>query len=955
MISLVLAVLLLAPGAPSAADEVGDCTALLPTTKHAELPVSGLPEARRMWSKEQDVSTDTLHVYIRQIRKTRRCLLDLDPSSTSTPHFGLIILSYRWESYFHTALRQFDTAFQVFEEALSLLEDPPYDRDALDVEWGEEKTNVYQARGYLHYILGDLPASVQDYLRAYEATPASRTGDRSEQLINVGLLHQRTQDYQTARHYYRRADQLLETSSPSTVADYAQRRARTFSIRAELLVEETLNTEYDRTALRRARDLAREGRAAAERGSNQYAEVSLVLSETLGYLGAFEEAYRLNEEVRRLYGQPDETTRIHAYALYKLGVLHLQTERWARADSVLHEALDDVRTLGDFDRRRRVLRDLGRLYELQGDWERAEHYYRQGIEGIEEYRTSLTASQWSATAFGQWQAPYRGLVRVLLAQHRPEEALATLDRTRARHLQDLRTQRRLSDQLSAQRRARFDSLTRALTEVRGRLSRAGSLSGQAETELRNREASLMAARRQTLQFDSASTRPSLDAVADSLDAQDRVLVSYFLDDPWPIYDRSPRSAAFVVARDSLRTVSLPGLTQDSVQSEMQEISPLFADQGPPDPSHPNALHFDLQPLQVLHDALYAPVARHLPSERPLTVVPDGPLFRLPFSMLVESMPGGRFDAAEAQYLVHERPTSTALATSLVTAPADEPPSAGARTPTVAAYGVSTFDSTQTQSSAFRAALPWAAEDSVSQIPSLPGVRTELRALQNTVADVRVALGEDATKPRLRRDLSQAGVLHVASHAFVNSTSPFQNALLLHPDSSSRTEDADGVLFLHELRGHADLPLVVLSACNTARGPTRDGEGMQGLQYAFRAMGTHSTLSTLWPVADDASAELMTGFYRHLRDGVSKDQALRRARIDYLEAHPQRASPFFWAAPVLSGSSAPVPLQSASVVASRSAWLWGGLAVLGGLVLASGLLWQSRGRLPEPFCTVGRPT
>jgi len=317
------------------------------------------------------------------------------------------------------------------------------------------------------------------------------------------------------------------------------------------------------------------------------------------------------------------------------------------------------------------------------------------------------------------------------------------------------------------------------------------------------------------------------------------------------------------------------------------------------------------------------------------------------------MPGGRFDAADAQYLVHERPTSTALATSLVAAPADGSPSTASQNPTVAAYGVSTFDSTQTQSSAFRSALPWPAEDSGSQIPSLPGVRTEVRALQNTVADVHVALGEDATKSRLRRDLSQAGVLHVASHAFVNPASPFQNALLLHPDSSSRTGDTDGVLFLHELRGRVDLPLVVLSACNTARGPTRGGEGMQGLQYAFRAMGTRSTLSTLWPVADGASAELMTAFYRHLRNGISKDQALRRARIDYLEEHPRRASPFFWAAPVLSGSSAPVPLQPASVFASRSAWLWGGLAVLGALVLASGLLWQSRTRLPEPFCNVGR--
>jgi len=944
MTALILSALLVLGPFP---DDADDCFAFLPTTQNENLPVSGLLEARQAWSKEHEVSPDTLRTYVTKIRKTRRCLLDLDPSTTSTLHFSSVILSYRWESYFYTALREFDAAFQAFEEALSLLREPPHDREHLDVNWGEEKANVYQARGYLHYILGDLSASIQDYLHAYEAIPASATGDRVEHLLNVGLLHQRTQDYASARYYYRQADRLLREASPSSVDDYRQRRARTFSNHADLLLEETLNEGYSRNALRRARDWARRGRALARDGTERHAWVSLALSESLGYLGEFDEAYRLNEQVRA-YGRTHDAPVIHSFARYKLGVLHLQTERWARADSVLHDALQMVRPLGRLDRERRVLRDLGRLYELQEDWSRAEDYYRQGIAVVEEYRTSLTASQWSMTAFGQWRDVHRGLVRVLLAQNRPEEALTTLDRTRARHLQDLRTQRRLSDELSNARRARFDSLTQALTEVRNRLGRAASRPGQTETELRNREAKLMAARRHTLRVDSDDPRPSLDMVAASLKHQNRALVSYFLDDPWPIYDRAPRSTAFVLTGDSLRTVPLPDLPQDSVRAEVENVSPLFATPGTPDLSNPNTLQFDLGPLHALYDAVYAPIADELPDDRPLTLVPDGPLFRLPFSMLVESMPDGRFAPAEARYLVHERATSVALATSLVADTTDGSAAWSARTPTVAAYGVTDFGTNPPSSPA----LPQAVRDSTSQIPPLPGVRAELRSLQNTVSDVQVALDTAATESRLRRDVRRAGILHVASHALVSS-SPFQNALLLHPDSSG-TEPSDGVLFLHELRGRADVPLVVLSACNTARGPSRGGEGMKGLQYAFRAMGTRSTLSTLWAVADDASVDLMTSFYRHLRAGDPKDRALRQAQLEYLENHPSRASPFFWAAPVLSGSSAPVPLQSPSVFASSSSWLWAGLALLGALGLALGLLRTRRGRLPEPFCNVGRP-
>jgi len=953
MIAFILAALLVLGASPAPGDP-SDCFALLPTTQEEHLPVSGLQEARQVWSKDQEVFPDTLRRSITQIRKGRRCLLDRVRSTGTTSYLDEIALSYRWESYHHTALRQFDAAFRAFEEALALLGDPPSDRESIDVRLGREKASVYQARGYLHYILGDLSGSIRDYLNAYNATPASATGDRVEHLLNVGILHQRTQDYASARYYYRRADRLLRSASPSGVEDYTQRRARTFSYYANLLLEKTLNTEFDRTALRQARDWARKGRAAAEDGTERHGWVSLALSESLGYLGDFDAAYRLNEEVRAS-ARARGYSEIQSYAQYKLGVLHLQTERWARADSALHDALRMIRNLGNLDRERRVLRDLGRLYELQGKWARAEHYYRQGIDVIEEYRESLTASQWSLTAFGQWQDPYRGLVRVRLAQDRPEDALEALDRTRARHLRDLRTQSRLSSSLSNERRARFDSLTQALTEVRNRLGRTASLPASTETELRNREATLMAARRELLKVGSAASRPSPATIAETLETRDRALVSYFLDDPWPIYDRSPRSTAFVVSGDSLRTVSLSGLTKDSVRTHVDAVSPLF-ERGE-QASQANTMHFDLAPLHTLYEAVYAPVAEELPDDRSLTVIPDGPLFRLPFSMLVRSMPGGRFAPADARYVLHERATSVALAASLV---ADTTNAAGWSSfdPTVAAYGVADYaagrpDTTQPQSSPFRSALSNASLRSASQIPSLPGVERELRSLQNTVADVRVALNDEATESRLRHDVRRAGVLHVASHAVVNPSSPFQNALLLHPDSSGQAA-SDGVLFLHELRGRTDVPLVVLSACNTARGPIRGGEGMEGLQYAFRAMGTRSTLSTLWAVSDDASVDLTTSFYRHLRAGVSKDRALRQARLDYLRAHPDRASPFFWAAPVLYGSTAPVPLEAPSVFAARSGWLWGGLAVLGVLGLTVGLLWHRRNRLPEPFCGVGRP-
>jgi CHAT domain-containing protein len=226
------------------------------------------------------------------------------------------------------------------------------------------------------------------------------------------------------------------------------------------------------------------------------------------------------------------------------------------------------------------------------------------------------------------------------------------------------------------------------------------------------------------------------------------------------------------------------------------------------------------------------------------------------------------------------------------------------------------------------------------------VQRELRTLQSTIPDARVALNEAATESEVCRSLQTAGVLHVASHAFVDAASPLRNAILLRPDSSDRTA-SDGILFLHELQAQRTrIPLVVLSGCNTASGTLRGGEGMEGLQYAFRAVGAQSTVSTLWPVADQASVELMNAFYKNLRDGHLKDVALRQAQLRFLRESPERASPFFWAPPVLYGSPAPLPLGGPLV----PAWAWWLLGVLG-LLLAGGLLWWNRNRLPPPFSSV----
>ncbi len=924
MLVLLLGVVLVS-GPADAADSLDTCLRQAPV--QSPPPIKWGDGIREMWSGTPPVPVDTVRAYLSQVRAAQNCFLSLNPSTVDRPYLDNLLNTFYVETALLTSLRQFPAAFAAFEEAHSYL-----DPDIPIPSTKEARTKwppvLHRNWGALHYFLGDLSSAIGNYLKALRKTPTEKVNDRVTFLLDLGILHQRTQDYRSAQHYFGRAERNFRESELSPDS-YASLWGRLLSTQANFLLEKTLNTGFDSVPLERAQDLARRSRAAAEPNSERHAEVTLTLSETLGYLDRFERAYQLNAEARS-YARSNGATRFHAFSLLKLGVLHMQTERWNPAESALTRALAMAETFGDFDYQRRILRDLGRLHELQSDWAPAEEYYRQGVAVIEKYRESLTATQWSSTAFAQWRDVYRGLVRTLLAQDRPREALTILDRTRARHLQDLRTQARVTNQLSATDRLRLDSLSRTLSDVRTRLGKE-ILSDTAEAALRSRETALMTARQQLLQLDSAVVaRPSIQEVSTALAQKDRALVSYFLDDPWSIYDRSPRSVAFVLTADTLRAISLPGLSQDSVRTQVTDISPLFTQGDKPKGS--NALHFDLRPLRTLYDQLYAPLAEPLSAGQPLTIIPDGPMFHVPFSMLSSAAPGGRYDHRQARFVLHERPTTLDLATSMAadTSAGSFDPTTSA--PNLAAFGVSIFDTLRTVPSALRAPLSGTDGDSSLALSSLPGVRDELNSVNRLFEDARTFLDDTATESAFMKACRRADVLHLASHAFVHSSSPLQNAFLLRPDSTS-----DGVLFLHELRTQdRAIPLAVLSGCNTARGTLRGGEGMAGLQYAFRAMGAQSTVSNLWPTADQPSVTLMEAFYKNLRSGLPKDRALRQAKLTYLETHPNEASPFFWAPSVLYGSPQPVPLNGSDSVSS---WAWGAAALTLTALLLAFFLWR----------------
>jgi len=187
---------------------------------------------------------------------------------------------------------------------------------------------------------------------------------------------------------------------------------------------------------------------------------------------------------------------------------------------------------------------------------------------------------------------------------------------------------------------------------------------------------------------------------------------------------------------------------------------------------------------------------------------------------------------------------------------------------------------------------------------------------NSSATAEQLLGPNATRESFLRDAVRGRVLHVATHAFLLSQSCGDGNPLLHSGlvfagaNSTQTKDRENSLLTAQEIAAINLEGVdwaVLSACNTGAGEVRDGEGVLGLQRAFRLAGAHSVIMTLWPVDDDMSRRYMHELYsQRFGHNASTAQAVwnasrkllaeRRASAAQLSTHP-----WYWAGFVGSGS------------------------------------------------------
>ncbi|WP_448519566.1 CHAT domain-containing protein [Rhodoflexus sp.] len=215
-----------------------------------------------------------------------------------------------------------------------------------------------------------------------------------------------------------------------------------------------------------------------------------------------------------------------------------------------------------------------------------------------------------------------------------------------------------------------------------------------------------------------------------------------------------------------------------------------------------------------------------------------------------------------------------------------------------------------------------------KIPQLPGAFKEVKNLSQLISRSGKPISEfvltEATEEQVKR-LQSPRVFHIATHGFfepdlaanlsdnelssrqtINNPLLRSGLLLRNGGDLVATENVyaynkeDGILTAYEAMDLAleDTELVVLSACETGRGDTKIGEGVYGLQRAFRVAGAKSLIMSLFKVDDAATQRLMELFYSHWLQNGDKREAFTYAKKELRKEYP---SPKYWGAFIMVGA------------------------------------------------------
>jgi len=679
-----------------------------------------------------------------------------------------------------------------------------------------------------------------------------------------------------------------------------------------------------------------------------------------GRMGDYEGAIAAEEEALAIAYKLDPADMHFGVIENNLGSNYLKAQNFEKAAEHLQRAVEMLGKLygPDSPRLKQINRNLGNLYTRLGQFPQAWKSYEFSLNTRFDQADSLAAGRaMYAQSLAEGGEPLHAIEQgltsarisrelfVLQARALPERQALAYDATRPHGLDTsisvvlkhpdlsnaniyqevVRSRALVADEMARrQKNLNADNdpetgrLLKDLDQARADLLAAESAKSQsssvadqinaANRRMEDIEAQL-AERSAALRADERTYQVTTDDVRHSL-PPNSVLISYVLyqqsavDKLDPADTSTPSYVAFVLHPDSqqIRVFDLgDAASLDAFVLKARAAADAEAHSGGMGSKRNERIYREA--ALELRKRIWDPLSAEVGSARLALIVADGNLNLIPFA----GLPVGD------GYLVEHGPVIHTLSSErdLV------PPAAVQKKLGLLAVGSPTFELAENRlpPSPLRGASPTCDEFSKVEFAPLPGTAMEVTDIGsswkrwNAAEPAQLLTGDNATLTRFLDDAARYRVLHIATHAFLLDKSCGSGNPLLHsglvfaggihgaPQSILTAQQIASL----DLRG---VDWAVLSACNTGNGELRDGEGVLGLERAFRVAGAHSVIMTLWPVDDNVARQFMhelyanrLGHHASTADAVwdSARTLLKQRRAAGLSTHP-----WYWAGFVGSG-------------------------------------------------------
>jgi CHAT domain-containing protein len=303
--------------------------------------------------------------------------------------------------------------------------------------------------------------------------------------------------------------------------------------------------------------------------------------------------------------------------------------------------------------------------------------------------------------------------------------------------------------------------------------------------------------------------------------------------------------------------------------------------------------YDFQALsQELYLLLLKPAQKQLQSKTNLIISPDNVLWDLPFQTLL---------SPELHYLIEDAAISYAPSLSVLREMqhASKKRQATAKASLLALGNPALGDRSKELAKFVKMD---------AELQPLPEATAQVRALGRLYGSTlsKVLTDSAAREELVKEQSARYRILHLAAHGILNDVSPMYSHVLL--SQTPGKSDEDGLLEAWEMM-NLDLKadLVVLAACETARGRAGAGEGVIGMSWALFVAGAPRAVVSQWKVEASSTTALMLEFHKRFktryvrtRPAVSTAEAMRQAALKVMK-NAEYVHPFYWGGFVIIGN------------------------------------------------------